>query len=107
MMTNRRACAPRRWVNGAKGSCTGSLPRSTARTFVNDWRQSLSRTSFVTCCRSRVLKRTTTTDIEGEEHAWAELVEYLRVAAQLAYEEFADFRNPEEDTMPDESDTLH
>ncbi len=46
-------------------------------------------------------------DAESEEDAWAELVEYLRVAAQLTYEELADFRNPDEDTMPDDSDTLH
>jgi yecA family protein len=29
---------------------------------------------------------------EGDEQAYAELVEYLRVAAQLAYEELAEFR---------------
>jgi uncharacterized protein YgfB (UPF0149 family) len=46
-------------------------------------------------------------DVEDEENAWVELVEYLRVAAQLTYEELAEFRNPDEDTMPDESDTLH
>jgi uncharacterized protein len=46
-------------------------------------------------------------DAEGEESAWVELVEYLRVAAQLTYEELADFRSPDEDTLPDESDTLH
>ena len=44
---------------------------------------------------------------DSEEGAWAELVEYLRVAVQLTYEELADFRNPDEDTMPDGSDTLH
>ena len=31
---------------------------------------------------------------EADEQAYAELVEYLRVAAQLAYEELAEFRNP-------------
>jgi uncharacterized protein YgfB (UPF0149 family) len=36
-----------------------------------------------------------------------ELVEYLRVAAQLVYEELADFRSPAEDALPDGSDTLH
>jgi len=46
-------------------------------------------------------------DDEDEENAYAELVEYLRVAAQLTYEELADFRSPYEDTLPDESDTLH
>lgn len=48
-------------------------------------------------------------DEEGNEAAFAELVEYVRVAAQLAYEELADIRNaaggPESgDSAPD---TLH
>jgi uncharacterized protein YgfB (UPF0149 family) len=46
-------------------------------------------------------------DAEEEEKAFAELVEYLRVAAQLTYEELADIREPAEDVLPDESDTLH
>jgi len=46
-------------------------------------------------------------DVEGDENAFVELVEYLRVATQLAYEELADFREPAEDAFPDESDTLH
>ncbi|MDH3439505.1 MAG: UPF0149 family protein [Gammaproteobacteria bacterium] len=46
-------------------------------------------------------------DAEDEESAYVELVEYLRVAAQLTYEELADFRSPEEDVLPDESATLH
>jgi yecA family protein len=44
---------------------------------------------------------------EDEENAWAELVEYLRVATQLTYEELAEFRSPEEDKLPDEATTLH
>ena len=46
-------------------------------------------------------------DAEEEEKAFAELVEYLRVAAQLTYEELGDIREPAEDVLPDESDTLH
>lgn len=46
-------------------------------------------------------------DEESDEEAFTELVEYLRVAAQLTYEELADFRGPEEDALPAESDTLH
>ncbi len=34
------------------------------------------------------------TDDETNESAYAELVEYLRVAAQLTYEELAEFRSP-------------
>ena len=40
---------------------------------------------------------------EEEENAWAELVEYLRVAAQLAYEELAEFRS----SPAAGDDTLH
>ena len=46
-------------------------------------------------------------DEEGEENAYAELVEYLRVATQLAYEELAEFREPGEEALPDEAETLH
>jgi uncharacterized protein YgfB (UPF0149 family) len=51
-------------------------------------------------------------DEDGLDEAYIELVEYLRVAAQLAYEELADFRSPAEgeppgDEIPDESETLH
>ncbi len=42
-------------------------------------------------------------DEEGSEAAYVELVEYLRVAAQLAYEELADLRN----APAEGSDTLH
>jgi len=46
-------------------------------------------------------------DEDDVENAYAELVEYLRVATQLAYEELAEFREPAEETLPDETDTLH
>ncbi len=46
-------------------------------------------------------------DADEQENAYVELVEYLRVAAQLTYEELADFRAPEEEALPDESATLH
>jgi len=46
-------------------------------------------------------------DEDEEESAWVELVEYLRVATQLAYEELADFRSPDEESLQDGSDTLH
>ena len=45
-------------------------------------------------------------DEKGMENAYAELVEYLRVATQLVYEELADFRSPAEDTLR-RDDTLH
>jgi len=46
-------------------------------------------------------------DEDKEEGAFSELVEYLRVAVQLAYEELADFREPDEDSPANDSDTLH
>ena len=44
---------------------------------------------------------------EDDESAFAELVEYLRVAVQLTYEELADFRDPAENDATHESETLH
>jgi len=48
-------------------------------------------------------------DEEATEAAYAELVEYIRVAAQLAYEELADTRNSPlaPDPSGSTSDTLH
>lgn len=52
-----------------------------------------------------------TVDEEGgtddNEEAYAELVEYLRVAVQLAYEELAEFREPAEEQSGGPSDTIH
>lgn len=55
----------------------------------------------------QITRATAGDDDEGEENAFAELVEYLRVAAQLTYEELADFRSPAEDSPPDGNNTLH
>lgn len=46
-------------------------------------------------------------DDESNEVAYTELVEYLRVAAQLAYEELAEFRRPDDQVPPDAPETLH
>jgi len=46
-------------------------------------------------------------DDENDENAITELVEYLRVAAQLTFEELADFRSAAEIEMPDDAETLH
>ena len=46
-------------------------------------------------------------DDDEDENAYAELVEYLRVAVQLAYEELAEFRTPVNSESPDTSETLH
>lgn len=47
------------------------------------------------------------TDAETNEAAYAELVEFLRVAAQLAYEELADIRAANRQSKTDGPDTMH
>jgi uncharacterized protein len=46
-------------------------------------------------------------DEQGTENAFANLVEYLRVAAQLTYEELAEFREPDSTPPRHASSTLH
>lgn len=46
-------------------------------------------------------------DEETNEQAYAELVEYVRVAAQLAYEELADLRTARNEVAAAVSDILH
>ena len=46
-------------------------------------------------------------DDETNEVAYVELVEYLRVAAQLTYEELAEFRQPGVESTNDGPETLH
>ncbi len=44
---------------------------------------------------------------EGDDEALTELIEYLRVAAQLVYEELAELRRPQENPPVPESDAIH
>ena len=53
------------------------------------------------------ITRASVGDDEDSESAWAELVEYLRVIAQLTYEELAEFRDPAEINPRIESATVH
>jgi len=46
-------------------------------------------------------------DDETNEAAYAEIVEYVRVAVQLAYEELAEFRGPPGNPQTDAGQTLH
>ena len=46
-------------------------------------------------------------DEESNESAYAELVGYLQVAAQLSYEELAEFRHPAGAAHPESPGTLH
>ena len=47
------------------------------------------------------------TDAETNEAAYTELVEYLRVAAQLAYEELAEIRDTSAPSKTDNPETMH
>ncbi len=47
------------------------------------------------------------TDAETNDAAYTELVEYLRVAAQLAYEELAEIRNASGPSKTDNPETMH
>ena len=47
------------------------------------------------------------TDAETNEAAYTELVEYLRVAAQLAYEELAEIRDSSTPSKTDNPETMH
>jgi len=53
------------------------------------------------------ITRATADDDEADEDSFFELVEYLRVAAQLTYEELAEFREPIEDSLPADDETVH
>jgi uncharacterized protein YgfB (UPF0149 family) len=44
---------------------------------------------------------------ETTEAAYVEIVEYVRVAVQLTYEELAEFRAPASASAPGASETLH
>jgi hypothetical protein len=46
-------------------------------------------------------------DDETNEAAYAEIVEYVRVAAQLTYEELAALRSRADDAVAEPDDTLH
>ena len=49
-------------------------------------------------------------DVEANEQAYAELVEYLRVATQLAFEELADLREGEvtdQEQAGDDPEVIH
>lgn len=47
------------------------------------------------------------TEDEDDEVAFAELVEYIRVATLLTYEELSEFREPGEDSASDGPETVH
>ncbi len=83
-----RAAAMAQW-------CEGFLHGLVSDSHGDELRQRLASEPLADIIKDLVeISRATAADDdhEGNERAFAELVEYLRVAAQLAYEELAEFR---------------
>jgi uncharacterized protein YgfB (UPF0149 family) len=91
--------------------CEGFLHGLVAEKHTEDLRSRLAAEPLADIIKDMLeITRATVGDGAGDEDtesAYVELVEYLRVAVQLTYEELAEFRTPAEATLPDESDTLH
>lgn len=91
--------------------CEGFLHGLVAEKHGEDLRKRLAAEPLADIIKDMLeITRATVGDGAGDEDtesAYVELVEYLRVAAQLTYEELAEFRTPAEASLPDESDTLH
>ena len=104
-MAIRRHHAQKRWRSGAKGSYTDWFLKN--RTMRSGSDSLLIRLADIIKDMLQITRAEVEEEDEEEENAYAELVEYLRVAAQLIYEELADFRTPDEEILRDESDTLH
>ena len=97
--TNIRADAIARWCEGflhglVSGSPDDILKERLANEPLSDIIKDMLQISRATVDEE--------TDDETNESAYAELVEYLRVAVQLTYEELAEFRSP-----PPASEALH
>jgi len=91
--------------------CEGFLHGLVSEAHGEELRQRLAEDPLADIIRDLVeITRATAGDEEAadeEEDAWVELVEYLRVAAQLTYEELAEFREPSVHSPRDGSVTLH
>ena len=101
--TAKRAAALGHW-------CEGFLHGLVSRTHGEDLRKALAGDPLADIIRD-MLEITRAApgdddDEETDEAAYAEIVEYLRVAAQLAYEELAEFRT-EPATSAADNDTIH
>lgn len=91
--------------------CEGFLHGLVSETHGEELRQRLASDPLADIIKDLVeISRATTdneSDSEATEKAFSELVEYLRVAAQLAYEELAQFREADSILLCKESGTLH
>lgn len=102
--TSLRAQAMGQW-------CEGYLHGLVSEKHSEDLKTRLAADPLVDIIKDmlQITRATATEDEDGEaeESALTELVEYLRVATQLTYEELADFRAPNGESVEDNSDTLH
>jgi len=91
--------------------CEGFLHGLVSETHGDELRERLASDPLSDIIKDMLeITRATTADeadAEGNENAFTELVEYLRVAAQLTYEELAEFRGGAAPAPRHESATLH
>jgi uncharacterized protein YgfB (UPF0149 family) len=101
------------WVRAeAMGQwCEGFLHGLVSETHGDDLRQRLASDPLSDIIKDMLEITRATAGDEADpnvnDNAFAELVEYLRVAAQLTYEELAEFRGPYSQPLQNESGTLH
>ncbi len=105
--TDVRAAALARWCEGyLQGLVTASAAESMRQRLASDPIAGIIKDML------QITRASTGDDgdVEGDEAAYAELVEYLRVAAQLVYEELAESRRVAAElraTGPQEPGALH
>lgn len=91
--------------------CEGFLHGLVSETHGDELRQRLASDPLSDIIKDMIeISRATAGDedsVEGYDKAFIELVEYLRVATQLTYEELADIRGPASAPLQTESGTLH
>jgi hypothetical protein len=100
----RRASALARW-------CEGFLHGLVSVDHGEALRQRLAKDPLADIIRDMLQMTRAAADEESDdetnEAAYAEIVEYVRVAVQLAYEELAEFRGPSGNTRAEDTKTLH
>lgn len=91
--------------------CEGFLHGLVSETHGDELRKRLASDPLSDIIKDMIeISRATAGDedsVEGYDKAFIELVEYLRVATQLTYEELADIRGPASAPLQTESGTLH
>ena len=91
--------------------CEGFLHGLVSETHGDELRECLARDPLSEIIKDLLEITRATVDDEADDenskNAYSDLMEYLRVAAQLTYEELAEFRGPPEKMLRNESATLH